>query len=169
MKCKHLHKHVKKKFSHDNDEEEDDDDDEYNLNSTHENKTQDSDEKTYDLNNNNNNNNDLRNGPPPSGHPIYQSTSKMDSIITHVEKLKGRVQDSIDMVIDRGEEISLLQGKADEFSKESVSFRNRSRRVQYQYCQELYKQRCIIAFVAIFAIYLLSAMICGWSWDSCSN
>ena len=124
------------------------------------------------MNNHNNSNNkytDLRSNPPPSGSKLYQSSSgsKFDQIIGNIERVKESVKENIEMAIDRHENMALLQTKTDRLADESLSFRNRSRSLHYRYCRDLYKQRCIIVCIIIFVIYLLSAMICGWGWQSC--
>ena len=112
---------------------------------------------------------DLRSNPPPSGSKLYQSSSgsKFDQIIGNIERVKESVKENIEMAIDRHENMALLQSKTDRLADEAVSFRNRSRTLHYKYCRDLYKQRCIIVCIIIFVIYLLSAMICGWGWQSC--
>eukprot|EP01084_Bolivina_argentea_P217855 369811_1 len=112
---------------------------------------------------------DLRSNPPPTGSNIYnkKSGTKFDQIIGNIEKVKDSVQGNIQMAIDRHESMALLQSKTDRLADESLSFRNRSRTLHYRYCRDLYKQRCVIVCVIIFVIYLLSAMICGWGWQSC--
>lgn len=113
--------------------------------------------------------NDLRSDPPPSGSKLYQnnSGSKFDQIIGNIEKVKESVKENIELAIDRHENMALLQSKTDRLADESLSFRNRSRTLHYRYCRDLYKQRCVIVCIIIFVIYLLSAMICGWGWQSC--
>ena len=141
-------------------------------------------------NNNNNNNNDddekkpmisghnnygsksytdLRSNPPPSGSALYQNSSgsKFDQIIGNIERVKESVKENIEMAMERHENVALLQGKTDRLHEESALFRNRSRSLHYRYCRDLYKQRCVIVCIIIFVIYLLSAMICGWGWQSC--
>ena len=116
------------------------------------------------------NSNDLRSNPPPSGSKLYQNSSgsKFDQIIGNIERVKESVKENIEMAIDRHENMALLQSKTDRLADESINFRNRSRTLHYRYCRDLYKQRCIVICIIVFVIYLLSAMICGWSWDSCS-
>eukprot|EP01083_Nonionella_stella_P148509 470205_1 len=109
---------------------------------------------------------DLRSGPP-SGSNIARGTSPFDAIIGNIEKVKQTVQGNIEKAIDRHENMALLQSKTDRLADESFAFRNRSRTLHYKYCRDLYKQRCVIVCVIIFVIYLLSAMVCGWGWQSC--
>ena len=108
---------------------------------------------------------DLRSDPPAAGAKLYQHSagSKFD----HIEQVKESVKENIEMAIDRHENMALLQDKTDRLADESVSFRNRSRSLHYRYCRDLYKQRCVIVCVIIFVIYLMSAMVCGWGWQSC--
>lgn len=117
----------------------------------------------------NRNMNDLRSNPPPSGSKLYQSSSgsKFDQIIGNIERVKESVKENIEMAIDRHENMALLQSKTDRLADESINFRNRSRTLHYKYCRDLYKQRCVVIVIIVFVIYLLSAMICGWGWDSC--
>jgi len=112
---------------------------------------------------------DLRSNPPPSGAKLYQNSagSKFDQIIGHIEQVKESVKENIEMAIDRHENMALLQDKTDRLADESVSFRNRSRTLHYRYCRDLYKQRCVIVCIVIFVLYLMSAMVCGWGWQSC--
>ena len=111
---------------------------------------------------------DLRSGPPASGSSLYQNNgSKFDEIIAGIHKVKHDVKQNIEKAIERNEKTTLLQSKTDRLADESLSFRNRSRSLHYRYCRDLYKQRCVIVCVIIFVIYLLSAMICGWGWQSC--
>jgi len=134
----------------------------------------------YASNNNNSNNDekkdenhlsDLRRPPPPSGHSMYrpESGSKMTKIIDQIEQVKLTVLDGIENAMDRNEEISLLNNKANDLHESSSQFNRNSRNFRRQVCRDLYKQKIIVALIAIFVLYLFSAMICGWSWDSCSN
>lgn len=90
-------------------------------------------------------------------------------MIQKLEDVKDTVKVNINSAIDRHDSIALLQHKTNELQDSGASFRNRSRRLQYQYCRDLYKQRCVVITIIFFVIYLLSAMICGWSWESCGS
>merc|ERR1712130_249376 len=132
----------------------------------------DEDEKKpiYEYNSKRKNNgySDLRSGPPASGSSLYQNNgSKFDAIIAGIDRVKLDVKKNIEQAIERNEKTTLLQSKTDRLADESLSFRNRSRSLHYRYCRDLYKQRCVIVCVIIFVIYLLSAMVCGWGWQSC--
>ncbi len=94
---------------------------------------------------------DLRSRPPSDGHAVYHpsSGSKISTIINQIEQVKDTVRENIDMVIDRGESLALLQEKSHTVNEQSASFRERSRQVEWRYCRELYKQRCIVIFIGI--------------------
>jgi len=135
------------------------------------------------INNNNNNNNwndekkdehgqtDMRRPPPPSGNAMYRAEtgSKMTKIMDQLEQVKLTVLDGIENAMDRNEEISLLNNKANNLHESSSQFNRNSRNLRRHFCRELYKQKIVVALIAIFVLYLFSAMICGWSWDGCSN
>mmetsp|Transcript_72935 Transcript_72935/g.89458 ORF Transcript_72935/g.89458 Transcript_72935/m.89458 type:complete len:300 (+) Transcript_72935:29-928(+) len=102
--------------------------------------------------------------------PKYiNKNSQINNVINQIEQVKQTVKENIEMVIDRGEDMALLHDKSQSLMDDSVSFRNKSRQIRYQYCKDLYKQRCVLIFIIIFVVYLLSAMICGWRWGSCSS
>jgi len=114
---------------------------------------------------------DMRRPPPPSGHTMYrpETGSKMTKIMGQLEQVKLTVLDGIENAMDRNEEISLLNNKANDLNESSSQFNRNSRNLRRRLCRELYQQKLVIALIAIFVLYLFSAMICGWTWNGCSN
>ncbi|ETO08404.1 hypothetical protein RFI_28984 [Reticulomyxa filosa] len=112
---------------------------------------------------------DLRTKPPPPGHRMYQSSSgsKISQIINQIDHIKDTVRQNIGMfhamtctnqnytAIDRHETIVLLQQKADDVQESSGLFRRRSRQVQYQYCRDLYQQRCVLISIVVVRNFFL--------------
>lgn len=99
---------------------------------------------------------DLRSRPPPAGHPIYrpQMGGKIDQIKGHLNEIQRTVNQSMDNLMERNESIGLLRDKSDTLNDTAMGFNNRSRNLQRRYCRDLYKQRCIIAFVAIVCLFI---------------
>jgi len=114
---------------------------------------------------------DLRTKPPLPGHRMHQSSSssKMNQIIDHIEHIKDTVRINIETAMQRGENLSLLRDKAQDMQESSGLFQQRARHTQYQYCRDLYQQRCVLISAVVLILYFISAMLCGWTWHSCGK
>lgn len=112
---------------------------------------------------------DIRVPAPQSLPSMYQNASRIDGIIQGIESVKNNVHQNLEMVIGRGEDLALLHKTSQQIGTQSSIFHQNSRQLRYGYCKDLYKQRCVIALVVIFVLYLVSAMVCGWSWSHCGR
>jgi len=92
---------------------------------------------------------------------------KMSHISQEIGSVKETVRENLDLMIERDEELSLLQNRAEDVSQQALQFRNGSRRVERRLCEELHKHKCAGLFITTACLYLISAMLCGWKWDGC--
>ena len=97
------------------------------------------------------NSNDLRIKAP---NYLRESGSKMGKIINEIEQVKDTVRDKIELVIERGEDMALLEKKTNHLADDSIIFRNCSRSLRHKYCRQSYKQKIVMIFMQLLSHFI---------------
>jgi len=88
--------------------------------------------------------------PNPNG-----SEDKAKLVQDEIDNVTGKVKDSIDQALMRGERIEVLDEKSDVIAQQSSAFNSRAKEVERAYCRQLWRTRILILLGIIIVILIL--------------
>jgi len=103
----------------------------------------------------------------------YNKNPEVSNDITELKKgilsYKENIIKAQDVLIERGEKISLIVKKADSLKTESTAYFSSAKKVRRAArCRKI--MLIVFSIIAVLLIaYFISAMICGWTWSSCRS
>eukprot|EP01089_Gocevia_fonbrunei_P017082 TRINITY_DN5453_c0_g1_i1.p1 TRINITY_DN5453_c0_g1~~TRINITY_DN5453_c0_g1_i1.p1 ORF type:complete len:153 (+),score=21.68 TRINITY_DN5453_c0_g1_i1:323-781(+) len=95
------------------------------------------------------------------------SVDKIQNVQTKLEETKQVMVENIDRILERGERIELLVDKASDLSDSSFKFTAASRKLKWTMCRHNAYLWVAIAVVILLAVWLISSLICGFSYSRC--
>jgi len=99
----------------------------------------------------------------------YRGTdSKISAINDEIENTKSTVMESIEKVLDRGEKIELLVHKSDQLDDQARKFNRHSKKLKYRMMWKNIKMTLLLVLVLLVVVWLISSMICGFTYKKCS-
>lgn len=101
----------------------------------------------------------------PSSSPPYAPprSDKVAKIQGELNVVTEKMVKNIDVVIQRGEDISKLEGKSKELEEHAVTFRNRAGDLKRHFCKKNARAICLIVALVIAIIIILSVIGCSIS------
>jgi len=101
---------------------------------------------------------------------FYSFDPEADNInkVKHeINETKQIMVKNIDKMLERGDKIEILVEKTAELNTTTESFRNQAKIVKKKEQRKHWKLCCIIIFVFLAVAYLVAALICGPTLESC--
>uniref|UniRef100_A0A7S2BKP8 V-SNARE coiled-coil homology domain-containing protein n=1 Tax=Florenciella parvula TaxID=236787 RepID=A0A7S2BKP8_9STRA len=86
-----------------------------------------------------------------------------------LEKVKGVMVQNIEHILERGEKLELLVDKTDQLQSQAFQFQKTSQQLQRAMWLKKVKIYAVVAFVVILLAYVLSVVICGFTYEKCGN
>lgn len=96
-----------------------------------------------------------------------QNQEKMDKIKQHIDKTKNELNQSISLIIDRGEKLENLVDKSNNLNDDSKLFNRNARRLKNRMFWKRLKTAMILFLIFLFIIMILLFSICGIRFDRC--
>ncbi|MES1911940.1 MAG: hypothetical protein MHM6MM_004296 [Cercozoa sp. M6MM] len=84
--------------------------------------------------------------------PRAQRTRDIEADIDHV---KGRMVENIDLAMQRGEQLEVLEAKSQTLENDADQYRKGSRQVRRTYCIRKWRNICILVFLLALLILIL--------------
>ena len=95
----------------------------------------------------------------------HYNENKIENIQNELEHTKLSVLNSINKVIDRGQNINELSEKSEMLYNTSYIFKRNSTSLKYKLCREKWIKNLIIFLFIILFIYLVIGLTCGFSFQ----
>ena len=93
---------------------------------------------------------------------------KISAVRSEVEELKETMVANIEVVIEHGEKLELLMGKADQLATNSVTFKRAATSVQRAVWLKNMKVTIALGFLVLLFLYFFVSLSCGGlSWSVC--
>ena len=102
------------------------------------------------------------------GKSKLQNSDKISAVQSDVEELKETMVASIEVVIEHGEKLELLMGKADQLATNSITFKRAATSVQRAVWVKNMKVTIALALAVLLFLYFFVSLSCGGlSWSVC--
>jgi len=89
--------------------------------------------------------------------------NKINLIQDEIDQVKDKVQHNISLVIERGTNLENLVDKSDNLGKNSLIFRNTTRRLKWKMFMKKLKMTALLLFIIFVIIMMFLVFICGWN------
>merc|ERR1711990_611461 len=97
-----------------------------------------------------------------------RNCDKISAVQSDVEELKDTMVASIEVVIEHGEKLELLMGKADQLATNSITFKRAATSVQRAVWLKNMKATIALGFLILLFLYFFVSLSCGGlSWSVC--
>ena len=102
------------------------------------------------------------------GESKLRDSDKISAIQSDVDELKDTMVASIEVVIEHGEKLELLMGKADQLATNSITFKRAATSVQRAVWLKNMKLTIALALAVLLFLYFFVSLSCGGlSWSVC--
>eukprot|EP00300_Choanocystis_sp_HF-7_P019153 c20251_g1_i1.p1 GENE.c20251_g1_i1~~c20251_g1_i1.p1 ORF type:complete len:226 (+),score=41.85 c20251_g1_i1:2-679(+) len=95
------------------------------------------------------------------------STEAVSRVRGEIDEVKNIMVSNIERVIDRGEKIDLLVGKAENLNHQAFQFKKQSTTLKHTMWMKKMKLNCIIALIVMVLILVILFSVCGINFKSC--
>lgn len=90
------------------------------------------------------------------------SDEKMLAISNEIENTRDSVQNSIGLIIDRGEKIDVLVEKSELLNENSRMFKTQAKRLKHKMCIKKLKMTALLIIIILFIMFIIAISICGF-------
>jgi len=98
----------------------------------------------------------------------HTNCDKIAAVQSDVEELKDTMVANIEVVIEHGEKVELLMGKADQLATNSITFKRAASSVQRAVWLKNMKVTIALGFLVLLFLYFFVSLSCGGlSWSVC--
>uniref|UniRef100_A0AAV1USW3 Uncharacterized protein n=1 Tax=Peronospora matthiolae TaxID=2874970 RepID=A0AAV1USW3_9STRA len=95
--------------------------------------------------------------------------SSLARVRQQIDDVKDIMVENIDKVLDRGEKFELLVDRTDKLHRQSVKFERSSTHLRQSMWRRNAKLWLLLVAVALFLVYLVVSMACGFDFSGCSG
>ena len=97
-----------------------------------------------------------------------RSSEKVEDMKAKVSEVQGVMRQNIEMVMDRGEKIEVLVGKAEDLQKEAAVYRENGRAIQRKmWWKDMKIKITVIGILLLILALIIWTSVCGGF--NCSN
>ena len=87
---------------------------------------------------------------------------KIDDIRRTIDGVKLTMNDNIDRILDRGEQLDVLIDRSNNLNERSFNFQRRARQLRIRLCKQNIIRGCIGCLIILFILYLIIGSACGF-------
>jgi vesicle-associated membrane protein 7 len=92
---------------------------------------------------------------------------KINAIYYEIDKTKNEVQNSMSLIIDRGEKLDYLVDKSDNLNENSRIFKMQARRLKRKMFWKRVKITLLLLLILLIIILIFVFSICGFKFNKC--
>ena len=100
---------------------------------------------------------------------LNTGNEKLDVISNKLNSVKNVMFNTIDNILERGEKLEVLVDKTDNLETTSFQFNRNARKLRRTMLCNKIKTYLCIGFGAIFILWFLSSLICGFDYKKCKS
>ena len=100
-------------------------------------------------------------------HQDLAREERVQRILAKVQDMQQVLGRSIDLLLERGENIERLQGKMDVLEQDASIFKKKSAIIRARTLRKYYFRNAFYAFVALALLYVFMASVCGAAFENC--